>query len=155
MATTCLLPRHARGGNLAAPKPVLEWTRSRGPGPTRALGWTLVRISFASGMPFHDGAIFFFSFRFPFSFSRALYQDHVFLSINPPSGLELSNIAHKSTIEELREQIFTMWPEGVTHQDGNANGYEWRVQFSGRPWDAKRHESIMYVPGCTPTVRLH
>jgi hypothetical protein len=107
-------------------------------------------------MPFHDGA-FFFSSRscFPFSFPRALYQDHVFLSINPPSGLELSNIAHKSMIEDLREQIFTMWPAGIKSQDGHPNGYEWRVQFSGSPWDAKGHDSIMYVPGCTPTVRLH
>jgi hypothetical protein len=70
------------------------------------------------------------------------------MSINPPNGLELSNLSHKSTIEELREAIFPMWPTGVAHQE--RHGLDWRVRFTGSPWDSRGQESIMYVPSCTP-----
>jgi hypothetical protein len=65
------------------------------------------------------------------------------MSIKPPNGLELSNLSHKSTIEELREQIFPMWPTGVAHQE--RRGHDWRVRFTGSPWDSRGPESIMYV----------
>jgi len=73
--------------------------------------------------------------------SSRVDPDHVFMSIIPPNGLELSNLAHKSTIEELREQIFPMWPLGVTHHEHI--GYDWRVTFTGSPWDSRGIESIM------------
>ena len=98
-------------------------------------------------------ALFFF---FPFillPFLVVVYQDHVFMSIIPPNGLELSNLAHKSTIEELREQIFPMWPTGVAYQEHR--GHDWRVRFTGSPWDSRGVESIMYVSGCTPIARFH
>jgi len=73
--------------------------------------------------------------------STRVDPDHVFMSINPPNGLELSNLAFKSTVDELREQIFPMWPSGVAHQE--RNGYDWRVKFVGSPWDSKGPESII------------
>lgn len=81
------------------------------------------------------------------------YQDHVFMSIIPPNGLELSNIAHKSTIEELREQLFPMWPLGVIHHEHR--GYDWQVTFTGTPWNSRGIEEIMYVPGRTPIPHFH
>jgi hypothetical protein len=81
------------------------------------------------------------------------YQDHVFLSISPPNRLELSNLVHKATVEELREQIFTMWPKGIVHQE--RYGSDWRVKFSGNPWDCKGHDSIMYASNYAPIMRLH
>jgi len=99
-------------------------------------------------------ALIFFSFLlFLIPILVDFYQDHVFMSIIPPNGLELSNLAHKSTVEELREQIFPMWPPGVTHQEHH--GYDWRVRFANNPWDSRGIESIMYVPGCTPIPRFH
>jgi hypothetical protein len=96
-----------------------------------------VPIYVFAGMPFMITPIFSFLF-----FSLMLFcQDHVFLSINPPNRLELSNLAHKSTVEELREQIFPMWPTGVAHQE--RYGYDWRVKFTGSPWHSKGQESIM------------
>ncbi len=80
-------------------------------------------------------------------------QDHVFLSINPPDGLELSNLAYKATVEELRQEIFPMWPKGVERQE--RYGHDWRVKFSGSPWDSKGHDSIMYASDYTPIMRLH
>jgi hypothetical protein len=68
------------------------------------------------------------------------------MSINPPNGLELSNIAYRATIEELRDQIFLMWPDGVLHHE--QNGHDWRVKFAGSPWDSKGHESIRYAFNC-------
>ncbi|KAI0308223.1 hypothetical protein B0F90DRAFT_1681131 [Multifurca ochricompacta] len=73
--------------------------------------------------------------------SSRVDPDHVFLSINPPNGLELSNLAFQNTVEELREHIFPMWPSGVAHQV--RHGHDWRVRFAGSPWDSKGHESIM------------
>jgi len=73
--------------------------------------------------------------------STRVDPDHIFLSINPPNGLELSNLAFKSTVDELREQIFPMWPTGVAHQE--RRGYDWRVKFVGSPWDSNGPESIM------------
>jgi hypothetical protein len=75
------------------------------------------------------------------------------MSINPPNGLELSNLAHKSMIEELRERIFPMWAPGAAIQE--RRGYDWRIRFSGRPWDSRGHEAIMYVSGRTPITALH
>ncbi len=75
------------------------------------------------------------------------------MSINPPNELELSNIAYKATVEELREQIFLMWPTGVVRQD--QTGHDWRVKFTGSPWDSKGHESIRYASNYTPIIRLH
>lgn len=72
-----------------------------------------------------------------------VFQDHVFLTIDPPNGLELSNLAYKTTVEELREQIFPMWPTGVARQE--RYGHDWRVRFTGSPWDSKGQESIMYA----------
>ncbi|KAI0003695.1 hypothetical protein BJV74DRAFT_793335 [Russula compacta] len=73
--------------------------------------------------------------------SSRVEPDHVFMSINPPNGLELSNIAFKTTVEQLREQIFAMWPPGVAHQV--RYGHDWRVRFSGNPWDSKGYDSIL------------
>lgn len=73
--------------------------------------------------------------------SSRVDPDHVFLSINPPNGLELSNLAFQSTVDELREHIFPMWPPGVAHQV--RHGYDWRVRFTGSPWDSRGNESIM------------
>ena len=89
----------------------------------------------------------------PFFLSYPSRQDHVFLSINPPNRLELSNIVHKATIEELREKILSMWPTGVIHQE--RYGYDWRVKFTGTPWDSKGHDAILYASNYTSVVRLH
>jgi len=61
--------------------------------------------------------------------------DHVFMSINPPNGLELSNLTRKTTIDELRERIIPVWPQGVKRQ--HRQGHDWHVTFTGRPWDSK------------------
>jgi len=73
--------------------------------------------------------------------SSRVDPDHVFLSINPPNGLELSNLAFQNTVEELREYLFPMWPPGVARQV--RVGYDWRVRFAGSPWDARGPEAIM------------
>ena len=74
------------------------------------------------------------------------------MSVHPPNGLELSNIAYKATVKVLRENIFPMWPAGARQE---LYGHDWRVRFSGRPWDSKGHESALYVSDYTPFVRLH
>jgi len=73
--------------------------------------------------------------------SSRVDPDHVFMSINPPNGLELSNLAHKSMIEELRERIFPMWAPGAAIQE--RRGYDWRIRFGGSPWDSRGHEAII------------
>ncbi|KAN0111896.1 hypothetical protein V8E52_008102 [Russula decolorans] len=73
--------------------------------------------------------------------SSRMDPDHVFMSINPPNGLELSNLAHRATVDQLREHIFSMWPSGVEHQ--HHDGHDWHVTFAGRPWDPKGHQSIL------------
>ena len=65
------------------------------------------------------------------------------MSINPPNGLELSNLAHGDTVDELRKHLFPMWPSGVVRQ--HHYGHDWDVKFAGRPWDPKGHQSILFV----------
>ena len=65
------------------------------------------------------------------------------MSINPPNGLELSNVAHRATVDELRKHVFPMWPSGIVRQHHFEN--DWHVRFAGRPWDPKRHQSILFV----------
>jgi hypothetical protein len=69
------------------------------------------------------------------------------MSINPPNGLELSNLTHRATVDELREHIFPMWPSGVVRQ--HHDGHDWHVRFAGRPWDPKGHQSILFVSSNT------
>jgi hypothetical protein len=73
------------------------------------------------------------------------------MSVNPPNGLELSNLAYKATVEVLREQIFPMWPAGARQE---LYGHDWRVRFTGSPWDSKGHEAIMYVSSYSPFARV-
>ncbi|KAI0266640.1 hypothetical protein BGY98DRAFT_1029144 [Russula aff. rugulosa BPL654] len=75
--------------------------------------------------------------------SSRMDPDHVFMSINPPNGLELSNVAHRATVDELRKHIFPMWPTGVVRQ--NHNGQDWDVRFAGRPWDPKGQQSVLFI----------
>ena len=82
-----------------------------------------------------------------FFFLHAVHTDHVFMSINPPNGLELSNVAHRATIDELRKHIFPMWPTGVVRQ--NHHGQDWDVRFAGRPWDPKGQQSVLFVSSNT------
>jgi hypothetical protein len=65
------------------------------------------------------------------------------MSINPPNGLELSNLANGATVDELRKHLFPMWPSGVVRQ--HHYGHDWDVKFAGRPWDSKGHQSILFV----------
>ncbi len=69
------------------------------------------------------------------------------MSINPPNGLELTNLARKATVDELRKQMFPVWPSGVTHQ--HCSGHDWHVRFTGRPWDSKGHSLILFVSSNT------
>jgi hypothetical protein len=69
------------------------------------------------------------------------------MSINPPNGLELSNLAHRATVDELRKHILPMWPSGVVCQ--HHYEYDWHVKFAGRPWDSKGHQSILFVSSNT------
>src|SRR6267154_2880779 len=69
------------------------------------------------------------------------------MSINPPNGLELSNLTDGPTVDQLREHIFPMWPSGVAYQ--HHDGHDWHVRFAGRPWDPKGHQSILFVSSNT------
>jgi hypothetical protein len=125
---------HAHGGNLEAPIISFEESRPREQGTIQALGWILVRLpTYLYRDAFLVNAIF------PSSF----HKDHVFMSINPPNGLELSNVVDRATVDELRENIFPMWPTGVVRQ--HHDGHDWHVRFAGRPWDPKDHQSTLFV----------
>ncbi|KAI0068213.1 hypothetical protein BV25DRAFT_538240 [Artomyces pyxidatus] len=53
----------------------------------------------------------------------------------------MSNIAFQSTIEELSEKVFPMWPPGIVHQQ--RHGHNWHVRFSGAPWNGSGDDSIL------------
>lgn len=84
-----------------------------------------------------------FPYRDSFLVNDILCKDHVFMSINPPNGLEMSNLAHRATADELREHLSSMWPSGVMHQ--HHCGRDWHVRFAGRPWNPKGHRFILFV----------
>jgi hypothetical protein len=114
--------------------------------------WILVRLS-AFSLCSDVFVTFLFFFLFHLTFLHGVsYQDHIFLSISPPDGLEVLNIAYPNTVEELREHIFPMWPSGAAHQVHAR--HDWRVKFAGSPWSSKGQDSIMYVCGFTPFARL-
>ncbi|KAI0052881.1 hypothetical protein FA95DRAFT_1532257 [Auriscalpium vulgare] len=73
--------------------------------------------------------------------SSRMDPDHIFLSILPPNEVDISNIAFQSTVEELREKIFPMWPAGVVHQ--THVGHNWHVKFAGNPWKSTGNDSIL------------
>lgn len=134
VVASCLSSCHAHGGNLEAQIIVFEESQFREQGVIPALGWILVRLPT-------------FSYCDAFLVNDILYKDHVFMSISPPNGLEVSNLAHRATADELREQLLSMWPSGVVHQ--HHYGRDWHVRFAGRPWNPKGHQFILFVSSNT------
>ncbi|OCH96114.1 hypothetical protein OBBRIDRAFT_787563 [Obba rivulosa] len=60
--------------------------------------------------------------------------EHIFFSVHSTNEFRMDNIAYQSTLEELKEHVLPMWPQGVSLDDSRE--HRWRVQFMGSPWSS-------------------
>lgn len=59
-------------------------------------------------------------------------QDHLFLSLHGNNEIRIENIAYQTLLDELRENLVTMWPRGIIIDE--SRDHRWRLQFAGSPW---------------------
>jgi len=62
---------------------------------------------------------------------------HLFVQISGNSRLSMSSVIYQSTVDDIRERVLTMWPDGVLYQTYRNETNEFDVQFSGTPWTSK------------------
>lgn len=51
----------------------------------------------------------------------------------------------QSTVDDIRERVLTMWPEGVLYSTFRDETNEFDAQFTGSPWTSKGNLGLMYV----------
>lgn len=51
--------------------------------------------------------------------------------------MNLSSVIYQETVDNIRERVLTMWPDGCIFQTYRDESNEFLVQFSGNPWTAK------------------
>ncbi len=57
----------------------------------------------------------------------------------------MSSVMFQSTVDDIRERVLTMWPDGVLYQTYRNETNEFDAQFSGTPWTSKGNLGLMYV----------
>lgn len=51
--------------------------------------------------------------------------------------MNLSSVIFQETVDNIRERVLTMWPDGVIFQTYRDETNEYLVQFSGNPWTSR------------------
>ncbi|KAL5534404.1 hypothetical protein ACEPAG_866 [Sanghuangporus baumii] len=62
---------------------------------------------------------------------------HLILSLSGTCRMNLSSVIFQETVDNIRERVLTMWPDGVILQTYRDESNEFVIQFSGNPWTAK------------------
>lgn len=57
--------------------------------------------------------------------------------------MNLSSVIFQETVDNIRERVLTMWPDGVIFQTYRDETNEFLIQFSGNPWSAKSSLGVM------------
>ena len=57
--------------------------------------------------------------------------------------MNLSSVIYQETVDNIRERVLTMWPDGVIFQIYRDETNEFLVQFSGTPWTARGSLGLM------------
>ncbi|EJD04129.1 uncharacterized protein FOMMEDRAFT_155254 [Fomitiporia mediterranea MF3/22] len=68
---------------------------------------------------------------------------HLILSLNGTCRMNLSSVIYQETVDNIRERVLTMWPDGVIFQTYRDETNEFLVQFSGTPWTARGSLGLM------------
>lgn len=55
----------------------------------------------------------------------------------PSCRMNLSSVIFQETVDNIRERVMTMWPDGVVLQSYRDELNEYVIQFAGNPWSAK------------------
>lgn len=71
----------------------------------------------------------------------ALVPDHLFLSLHGTNEIRMDSIAYQETLDDLRESILPMWPQGVAAEESKRD--YWRVRFGGSPWTCVGADAIL------------
>lgn len=58
-------------------------------------------------------------------------------------SLKLSSIVHESIVDDIRERVLAMWPEGLLFQTYRDDLNEFDVRFYGSPWSASGQLGVM------------
>ncbi|KAI0724586.1 hypothetical protein C8T65DRAFT_627009 [Cerioporus squamosus] len=61
-------------------------------------------------------------------------SDHLIVSLRSTNELHIDGIGDAEVVNELSEDILSIWPHGV-NQQGFRRG-KWKVQFAGSPWSS-------------------
>jgi len=84
------------------------------------------------------------------SMTTDFFPHHIFISFVGTSELVVENIGHPEALNELREELFPLWP--VTSNE--SKGTTWRVHFTGGPWATDGPEGLLAWEIITRLFRL-
>ncbi|KLO17005.1 hypothetical protein SCHPADRAFT_900977 [Schizopora paradoxa] len=62
---------------------------------------------------------------------------HLFLQISGTNKLSMSSVVNPRIVEDIRERVLTMWPEGVERSTYHEEINEFDSHFVGTPWTSK------------------
>jgi len=62
---------------------------------------------------------------------------HLFVQISGTNRLFMSSVMFQSTVDDIRERVLTMWPDGILYQTYRDETNEFDAHFSGTPWTSK------------------
>ncbi|KDQ63561.1 hypothetical protein JAAARDRAFT_119354 [Jaapia argillacea MUCL 33604] len=68
--------------------------------------------------------------------------EHLFVSFEGNNELRLDNLAFPATLDDFREFVLPVWPQGVQSSRGSRDN-SWRVAFNGQPWSSSGPEAIL------------
>jgi len=80
------------------------------------------------------------------------FPHHIFISFVGNNELVVENIGHPEALNELRQELFPLWPPGVTSNE--SEGTTWRVHFTKDPWASDGPEGLMAWEIITRLFRL-
>jgi|ERR1700722_2188649 len=65
----------------------------------------------------------------------------IFITFRGTNELLVENMTHPDALNELRQELFPLWPAGV--ESNESHGDVWRVLFSKDPWSSSGPDAFM------------
>jgi hypothetical protein len=76
-------------------------------------------------------------------FFLTISKDFIFITFRGANQLVVENLSNPDALDELRQELFPLWPAGVETVESLRN--EWRVTFARDPWSSSGQDALLSV----------
>lgn len=75
---------------------------------------------------------------------QGFLTDYIFVSFSSHDVLKIANLSSMDLLENLRDDLLPLWPQGIANENEISSGSEWVVRFlGGDVWSAGGTHGIM------------